>query len=333
MFVEDREEAGNCYTGTEGDLVLVEPFIRTPLALDGWLEFNRLKWDVIPHKVRLKLTEKEFPTVEAVLYTDRKGRLRLPPRNPYLPISIGTSNTQLASRLYRQTVDAGQLLADNMKGRGLGGAISLDPVVQDVRPWVWNGFVARPSYTFHIDLPFDVSTSDTTFRKRVRAAERRGFYVRVHAPLRDVLDCLIGTEKRQGFSHRLALRDLEVAKDLLGEDYFRTYVAYDAENRPASARIALHYPGARAVGWVAGTKPEYLSDGVAQLVLAYTLHDLHQAGATSFDYAGANIRSVAAAKANAGGRLVTYYTIEQRSPKYLVKEFLSTARGIRRFGT
>ena len=79
-----------------------------------------------------------------------------------------------------------------------------------------------------------------------------------------------------------------------------------------------------------GHKTEYLKDGVAQYMLVASLQDLFEVGAIGFDYVGANIKTVAAAKANAGGRLVTYYSVEQRNPRYIAKELLATARGQRR---
>lgn len=305
-------------------------FIDSPFALDGWLEFNRRKWGVTPQRVRLTAKDADLPRVDAVLYRDGSGRLRLPPRNPYIPITIRTSDTKSPSRLYRQTLEVTEMLVDAMVDWGLRGAVGLDPRIQDVRPWVWRGFVVRPRYTFYVDLPFDPEASDKTFRKRNRVAERRGFYVRVHAPLQDVFECLRAAEERQGFTHQLRLRDLEIARDLLGRERFRTYVAYAKDGTPASARVALHVSGTRAVGWVAGTKPEYLKDGVAQYMLVASLQDLFEVGAIGFDYVGANIKTVAAAKANAGGRLVTYYSVEQRNPRYIAKELLATARGQRR---
>lgn len=151
--------------------------------------------------------------------------------------------------------------------------------------------------------------------------------MRVNAPIDDLLECLVATEERKGFTHRLTSDDLQLALELLGTESFRTYVSYSPGGEPASGRIILAHPGGMAADWVAGTKAHYLKHGVAQQVVAYALSDLAAAGVTLFDHVGANIASVAAAKADVGGRLVAYYAVEQRNARYIAKELLVTARG------
>lgn len=300
---------------------MTELFIDTPLALDGWLEFNRLKWGVMPHKLELTPREKKLPRVRAIVYTNKRGRWCLPPRNPYLPITVETTNTQIPSRLYRQQVTALDLLAEQMKQCGLGGAVVLDPRIQDVRPWFWRGFITSPRYTFYIDS-FDETKFDVSFRQKIRRAQRDGYYVKVNAPVEDVFECLLATEKRKRFSHSLTVGDLRLGLELLGPESFRTYVCYSPEGEPVSARVILHANGTRASDWIAGTKTEFLQHGVAQYVLSWALKDLANAGAAGFDHVGANIRSVAASKADAGGRLVTSYSVEQPGVRWFGKQLL-----------
>ncbi|PWH19385.1 MAG: hypothetical protein DDG58_05045, partial [Ardenticatenia bacterium] len=59
---------------------------KSPLLLDGWLEFNRYKWNVTPIKLRISEEGKKVPAVEAILYLDKVGRIVQPPLNPYLPV-------------------------------------------------------------------------------------------------------------------------------------------------------------------------------------------------------------------------------------------------------
>lgn len=123
-------------------------FIDSPFALEGWLEFNKRKWSVTPYKLQLTAKNRELPRVDAVLYRDGAGRLRLPPRNPDIPIAIRTSDTKSPSRLYRQTLEVTEILVDAMVDAGLGGPIGLDPRISDARPWFWKGFSVQPRYTF-----------------------------------------------------------------------------------------------------------------------------------------------------------------------------------------
>ena len=52
------------------------------LTLDGWLEFNRIKWGLSPVRLSLSDSESQRPAVELVVYTDREGRIKTPKLNP-----------------------------------------------------------------------------------------------------------------------------------------------------------------------------------------------------------------------------------------------------------
>jgi hypothetical protein len=73
---------------------------------------------------------------------------------------------------------------------------------------------------------------------------------------------------------------------------------------------AASLQGGQACDLAAGTRREFLQSGATQHLIAHVLDDLHCCGATSFNFCGANLRSIAAAKSDWGGRFVTHYTIE-----------------------
>lgn len=292
---------------------------QSPLLIDEWLEFNRYKWGVTPLKLRLSEEGKELPAIEAVLYLDKKGRVVQPPLNPYLPVAFYPTPTDKATRLYRQWLRTSELLVEEIVKRGVKGSVAFCPEVVDVRQWQWRGFIAEVRYTFYFELPYDPELSDKNKRTEVRKAERAGFTCEVATKkmFSEVIQCLAETGSRQGFSYRLDVKDLEMALDLLGEDVFRVYVCRSPSGELASCNIALSRPGLRAVGWVAGTRKDFLSSGATQLLISYLLKDLAHHGATGFDFAGANLPGVSASKAEWGGRLVPYYAIRPLSLRTL----------------
>ena len=284
---------------------------QSPLLLDGWLEFNRYKWAVTPLRLKLSEEGKELPAIETVLYLDKKGRIVQPPLNPYLPVAFYPTSTDKTTRLYQQWLRMSELLVEEFVKRGVKGSVAFCPEVMDVRQWQWHGFLAEVRYTFYLEIPYDIELSANSTRGKVRKAERAGFVCEV-APKKmfsEVIQCLAETESRQKFSYKLDVKDLEVALDLLGEDVFRTYVCRSKSGELASCRIVLSVSGSRAVDWVAGTREDFLSSGATQLLIWYVLKDLAQRGVTGFDFAGANLPSVSASKADWGGKLTPYYAI------------------------
>lgn len=275
-----------------------------------WLDVCDEEWSVTPKRV--EFADGNGPRAEALYYLDSSGRISKPPFSPgpYLPLAFYPTPTESRPRLDRQWLAVGQLLAEDMRERGLAGRIALPPEITDVRPWQWAGFQVEVLYTYCVDLPYDDSSMRSTIRRATAKAMRAGFTCARTSNLSAVHECLVETEQRQGFDQGVSLDDLKQAQRALGSDAFRTYACYSADGEVVAATIELHEAGGRAVGWIAGTKSAYVCRGVSQLLNAFILEDLAEAGATAYDFAGANLPSVAASKAQWGGYLVPFYGIQ-----------------------
>ncbi len=289
----------------------------SPLMLDGWLEFNAATSGLRPFRKTYSPGNKQLPVAETVLYLDKKGRMRMPRGNPYIPMQFMPTPTQSSRRIMSQWQRVSQLMALDLKHIGLATAIAYPPDVMDIREWQWLNFSVTVRYTFIINLPHEEGKISKSTRQLAAKAAENSFMCERVTNMSHVFECLAGTESRKGFEHNLNLRGLELAREFLGDDSFRGYVCYAPNGEAASARIALYEHGGTAIGWVSGTKTSYLNTGAAQLLNWFTFEDLYHSGAKRFDWAGANIRSVAAAKASWGGDLVPFYMIRQPGLKYI----------------
>lgn len=283
---------------------------KSPLFLDGWLEFNQIKWGVQPLRATYSTGNGEIPRAEVVYYLNNAGRIVQPRLNPYLPVVFESTPTQSMYRIYRQWLAVADNIVADMRVRGMHGRVELPPDVIDVRSWQWAGFRTEVRYTFFIDFPLDMQQVAKATRERIRKAQKSGYICQQTTNTAQVLACLQGTEERQGYEHGLTVQDLDQAHRLLGDEFLRMYICYAPNNEPASTRVCLHYPGGRAIGWLAGTKPEHLASGASQQLDHFSFEDLYAAGATGFDFVGANIPGIAAAKTGWGGQLVPSYTVE-----------------------
>jgi hypothetical protein len=281
---------------------------QSPLALDGWVEFNQYKWGLEPHSLQLRPEGKDVPAIETILYFDKRGRIVMPRLNPYLPVVFLSSPTEKTNRLRRQRLSVSGLLAAECLKRRLRGPIAFQPDTLDIRAWQWRGFIAEPRYTFHILLPLQLSEADPSVRKNIGKAARGGFRVVRTQRYEQVLECLYETEERQAFTHRLSSEDLRRASVLLGEDSFRCYIAEAPNGRPASAVVVLKGLG-EALGWVGGTKTQFLGSGATQFMFHHILDNLAHAGVGVFDFSGANLPTVALAKSSWGGDLKMTFSL------------------------
>ena len=283
--------------------------------LDGWLEFNEVRLGLTPVRKTYSLDNKELPLAETVLYLDKKGRMKMPSGNPYIPIRFTPTSTPSKGRVMSQWQRVSRLMALDFKHRGLANTISFPPDIVDIREWQWLYFNALVRYTFIIDLPHDEGKISKSTRKLVASAAASNFRCERTTNMSHVIECLAGTEHRQDFEHGVTIRDLEVARELLGDDALRSYVCYAPNGEAASSRIALCKCGGTAIGWISGTKSRYLSTGAVQLLNWFTFKDLYESGAKRFDWAGGNMRGVAMAKSSWGGDLVPFYAIRQPGMK------------------
>lgn len=301
---------------------------RNVLSLDGWMEFNKRKWGFEPLRVTYTDGRSEIPAVEAVLYLDRRGRVTQPRMNPYLPVTFAPSPTESMPKVYRQWDRLSEAFAHDLAKRGVRGSIALSPDVTDIRQWRWHGFIADVRYTFRLGVPHSLEATDPAVRNKVNRATRAGFTCTLASKEQcdEVIACLRASEIRQGFSYRIEASDLALASECLGEQSLRAYLCRSPEGEAAAARVVIAAPRHRCVDWAAGTKAEYLSSGATQLLIWEVLNDLEALGAGGFDFAGANIRSVSAAKADWGGVLVPYYGISTLNVRTLARLGLAMVR-------
>ncbi len=300
--------------------------LQSPLSLDGWVEFNRIKWGLLPLRLRLTEEGKDLPALEAVVYLDKRGKVKQPPRNPYLAVRFRPTPATRPQKIARQWLSLSKLLASELFGRGLGGPICLPPGILDVREFQWKGYLVEPRYTFLLDLPYQVDHADHAVRKQIAKAARMGYRCERTRAFEDVFACLKETERRQNFDYGLGPADFRLAHELLGDDVFRCYACYSPDGEIASARIVLRHPDGHALDWVAGTADKHLKNGVTQLLISFALDDLGKSAASSFDYCGANVETVAASKASWGGRLQPYYAITAPNLKGLALFMLRMRR-------
>lgn len=258
---------------------------------------------------------------ECLFFLDDRGRIFLPPFNYYHPTVFHPDCSESGTyKVTEQWLRVADEMVKGMRKVGCAEDYVLPPEFQDIRPWRWRHFITGVRYSYRVKLPHDVNLIDHAVKQRIKKATSEGYVTRVADSMSDVYECLVATEKRKGFSHRLSLEDLEYAASSLGDDLFRAYVCYSKDGEPASASIEIILGNKNALGLVAGSKENHLRNGTAQHLRAYMFQDLVAHGVESFDFCGANIPSVAEAKAQWGAELVPYYTVRKRRLQDVAKE-------------
>ena len=286
----------------------------SPLELPAWVAFNRLRWGLGARSVRETV---DGAVARAIFYSDRQGRIVQPPTNAYLPVLVDFD--ERTSRRESAWLDAGDRIARAMRKQHLHGSVVLPPAITDVRPWQWQGFVASIVYTYIVRLPLDGTLVSRSARRRAAKAVELGLTCEITDDAEAVSACLSDSERRQGFSYGISSDHLRAALRQVGPSALRMYLCRDADGNAAASRVILHAPLGTAVDWLAGTADSQLSTGATQRLIQFALEDLGRVGATAFDFAGANLSTVAKAKSHWGGELVPAYSIHEPGPRSIAR--------------
>ena len=298
----DAEQGARRASGSWGRAVSL-----TPLELPGWVEFNAWRTGLTPHRFAYAATP-DGPEVRAVLYLDRRGRVRLPPSNHFLPV-VFRSARQSSSGRTADWLRAAAPLVEEMRRRGVPAPVKMPPDIADVRPWGWRGFRIGVGYAYLLDFPYDPALADRGVRRNCEKATRLGMTVERVRDVDLVAACLREVESRKRFSRLLGPRELRAADSLLGPDSLRMYACLDRHGQAASACVTIHVPGTRAIAWLAGTKTAFLPTGANHLLKRYQIDDLCAAGAAGIDFGATDARELARFKSSWGLRLTPAYNV------------------------
>lgn len=281
-----------------------------PLAIDGWLEYNQRKWGLKPLKVTYSAEGKAIPAIDAVLYLNRRGQIRMPPLTPFLPVQIRNTPTGVKNHQYRQWITCAKLMAADWRKRGVPRLVGLPPEITDARPLQWAGFNVSVRYTFYLNFPFDMAQANSAARRNVLRAGETGYCCERTDSLDEAYACFEESVKRQRFMQLFTRGDIDVMHQLVGAENFRMYICYAPDGSPACARTMLHSLGHHAIDLLTGTRNEHMPAGATQLLLYHIIKDLQHAGATGIDFEGANIEGVASSKMKWGAELKPFFLIE-----------------------
>lgn len=296
---------------------------------EKWAEFHTRKWGCQARLIRWQAPN-SAAWGEGLFFFNRRGHLYLPPLNPYHPFVFHPTPTDKPYKLTRQWHETAQAMIPDLLKSQRSASFVFPPEIADIRPLLWSGLKAEVKYTYVVSLPYTLDQASTEIRAKIKKAAAAGYRTAISRDMAEVHQCLQGTESRQGFSHQLTLQDLELAQELLGEQAFRAYVCYAPSGEPVSASVVVALDRQRAFGWIAASKTEHLPRGVVQQSQSFALQDLSDLGFAEFDFAGANLPTVAYSKTNWGGRVTPYYLVRPPGMKEILRAGRDWVQFVRR---
>lgn len=182
--------------------------------------------------------------------------------------------------------------------------------MDDVRPFTWAGWDAKPRYTYVLDTAGEPQVTDS-IRRHLRKGRESGCTFSADWDFDAFSSVFDETRRRQGFGIRLgaeAFRSLASALHADGLAWMAS--ARSADGQTLSSQIVLSVPGAAsAYMWTAGTRHDQLSSGVSSWLMVEIAAEAGRRGHAFWDLCGADYPSIARFKSELGGALRHYFQV------------------------
>lgn len=292
---------------------------KDPMFHRGWITFNERKWNLKHELLFFQPDKGNSWQFYILVYYDKKNRIVVPPRNPYLP-SAFICNSNKICEISSRTRAAYEKLVEYLSKEHINGPILFSPEIADMRAFIWDRFTVTPRYSYIIELNEYKENFASNLRTKINKARKAGYYCEECDNFLEIVKCLAAPESRKGFGHLLKEDDYVLLNQLMTRDNFICFVVKNAQEEIKGAWVQIYNKEGIVLAWSAGIYSDALSDGVNFLLGEFVLDFFHKEGCKKFDLVGANIPTVARMKEAWGGKLVTYYRVSRRDIKSIGRE-------------
>lgn len=242
------------------------------------------------------------------------ARLPLAPTNSCL---VKTTSTTCLSKATSRWLAITDVLARFLQSRFAYVILTQDPVFIDIRSFSWLDWRKQILYTYHIEIAnADLANLSSTVRKNIRHAEKAGVTSEISRDFRQAHAPLVSTFVRQRAHLPLSAEQLVAFGKRLGDDLVLLLAKSPDGRIIATEIILLDRPRKIAYIFLAGLDASNGIRGVAAFLQWQGLMHCRELGMDILDQTGADIKEVAAFKAELGGRLVPYYQVSKAGMCY-----------------
>jgi hypothetical protein len=239
-------------------------------------------------------------TGAALIFEKRVGPARVAALPPLALYSAPVLAAPLDASEAHARISPLDALASAM-GRFAQATWMLPPSHTDARPLTWAGWSLATRYTYIGRLPTDPAAFSSAVRRTIGKAEAEFSVVEDAALAPAAARLMRGAFARAGRRFRVPDEaTAAVAGALVNAGLARVFAAVPAGGgEPAAALVAAH-DDRTAYYWIVGGEP----GPATTVLLAHALPELAAGGLAAFDWAGANVPSVAEFKRRFGPELV-----------------------------
>jgi hypothetical protein len=244
-----------------------------------------------------------------------------PMLTPYLGVIFPKFDAKYVTRISAE-IEIATAFAKFLKSEFESVYFHFPPEVEDLRPFIWEGFQTGLRYTYRLSLKSVdsvLTNMDKKCRRDLASAKNHGVEIEINAPFTEVLRLCEKSRQRQGTNTSFwpAAERVEIALRRAG--HCQGFLARNREHA-AIAAVWIVWDEKRAYYLLAGYDDSGSSSNAVALALwraiQYTAMDLKL---PEFDFVGANIPSLERFFRKFGGTLKPMYTISHQKANNLTR--------------
>ena len=250
-----------------------------------------------------------------------------PPITPYNSILIKERNSKNRSKNESYNFKIANEFIQFLNKKFHYIKITLSPEYFDIRPFIWNNYKERVLFTYSSELVKVTSifeNFDSDIKRRIKKAQQLPYNIKTD----ETENNINAFYQLQKLSFNKQVHAFKLSKDqflnfmqiLFFEKKGKIYTVY-LENTPVASCVLI-FDKSNAYYWLAGSDPKHLNTGLNQLLFQEMLVDLSKNEIKTFDFLGANTKTIAKYKSTYNFKLAPYYSVDKTIgfiPKILFK--------------
>lgn len=323
--IEVRELVPSEYR--EWDLLVERAQGGTLFHTSDWLEIYK---DVLSRDVRIYGCFRDDELVGGcpLFVKNLKGILKIASSTSNMtdycgPLIKGSTGSRASKRI-QETHEIFDALSEFLCRQDFDSInLKFSPGIEDIRPFIWNGWDSKVHYTHHLDLKENVENNvSRTIRKDLKSALKAGLETKKWNDLETYYNLLSKTYERQNLKPPLPKRFFEKVFDLIRKkDIGYMLVSETPEGEAIAAHLTL-YGKESTIGWSSARNPAFSLRGSNALLYYKEFLDLQSRNFEYMNVMAGNVPRFADFIMGFSPKLVPYYSVSLQNKKYSILKAL-----------
>jgi hypothetical protein len=233
---------------------------------------------------------------------------------------IKERDSSKASKQIKETYDILNALREFLYSQGFDSIhLKFSPGLEDIRPFIWNGWKSKVHYTHYLDLKENIDKKiSRTIRKDLKSAAETGLKTRIWNDPETYYGLFSKVYEKQNMEPSLPREFFERVFKLIREKNIGYMLVCETPDGDAIAAHLTLYGKKSTVTWSTARDPSFSQRGANALLYYNEFLDLKSRNFEYMNVMSANVPRFADFIRGFSPKLMPYYSVTLKSKKYSI---------------